>query len=114
MNVLHTRPQARVARRRGKTRAQILSPLGLVPRIKGVGIKGSQRVAAYALIVFEDEAHVWFEGQVGADENTTQSVRVLSEKRLAVLAMISRLEADIVSARLVARSGGTNNAVFIA
>lgn len=110
INGLHPRPLARLAVRCGKSFAQIRPPLFLVAREKRTRIKRSQRVAADALSVFQDETQFRLVGEIGADKNPTQSVGVFAVKRLAVLAEISRLQTNVISARLIAGASGTNGA----
>src|SRR6266850_3118876 len=64
MNLLHASPLAGITLRSGKTSAKARSPLGLVPRKKGMRIKSSQRISANSLAVFQYEAQFGLEGKV--------------------------------------------------
>lgn len=111
MNLLHSCPSVRIPRRRGKPRAQIRPPLRLVAREKSPRIQRAQGVTADALFVFQDETQFRLVGEVGPHKDSAQCVWVLPIKRFAVAAMISCLEANIVSPRLIARPGGTDRAI---
>src|SRR6266566_1836718 len=110
MNPLHPRPFARIALWSGKARAEARPPLLLVTGIEVARIERAERIAADPLLVLEDEAQLRLERQVRPDEQATQRVGVLPVNRLAILAVVARLEADIVSASLIAGGGGTNDA----
>jgi hypothetical protein len=107
MHLLHTSPAARVAFRCREARAQFRPPLRFVSGVEGAGLEGAQRVAAHALVVFEDETQVGFECEIGTNVDAAKRVRVLLIEGLAVLTMVSRLQADVIRVRLVTGSCGT-------
>ena len=101
-----------IASRRGKAPAQVRPPLGLVSGIERPGIEGAERIAAEALIVFEDESEVGLEGQVRPDVNAAERVGVFLVEELTVLAMVARLQAYVVRTRLVSGPGRTDDEIW--
>jgi len=64
------------------------------------------------LLVFQDEAELRFVGKIGTDKDPAQGIGVFAVKRLTILAIVSRLQADLVGPGLIAGAGGTNGAII--
>ena len=101
VDVLDRRPVGRVPLRRGKLRAQALTPVRLIACIESVRIQRAERVTANPLSVFENKAQLRLQGEVGADEYPSERIRIVTVERLAVLTVVSGLETDIVRTRFI-------------
>src|SRR5882672_5768480 len=112
MNVLHACPLSGIAGRRAIPGAQIGPPLRLVTSEKSARIECAQGIATDALLVFQNETQVGLISQIGADEDSAQRVGVFPVKGFAVLAIVSRFQADVVSSGLVARPSWANGAII--
>ena len=110
IHLLESRPGARIACRRRKTRAQARPPLLLVPVVEPARVESAERVPADTLIVFEDQAEFRFERQVGANVDAAERVGIVAIEGLAVPPVIAGLQAHVIRARLVARPCGTDDA----
>ncbi|MCW5556833.1 MAG: hypothetical protein KIT22_03190 [Verrucomicrobiae bacterium] len=69
-----------------------------------MGIQRPERIAAHAAVVLENQAQFRLKGEVGSDEDASESVRILPIKRLAVRAVVAGLEADVIGAGFIART----------
>ena len=58
--------------------------------------------------VLEDQAQVRLERQVRADVDAAERIGIFAIERFAVAAVIPGLEADMIGARLVARTGAAD------
>jgi hypothetical protein len=103
--VLRRRPASPIALRRRKTRAQSGPPFCVIPGVKGARVERTQCIAADAVVVFENEAQLRLEREVGADEDSAKRVGIVSVKGFAVLSIVPSLEADMVGALFVTGPG---------
>src|SRR5260221_8619664 len=72
-------------------------PLAIVPRVERLRIQRRQRVATHALIILQHQTQLRLISEIWANENSPQRVWVILVKRLAIPAMVTGLEADMVS-----------------
>src|SRR4029078_9244431 len=87
-----------------KSCTQLRSPFVLVAIVKGPRIGRGQGITANPVVIFTHQRRAGLEPQIRPDKDPPQSVRILSVKRLAVIALVARLEADEVRGRLVTRA----------
>ncbi len=72
-------------------------------------IKSTERITADAARVFEDETHVRLEGEVRANEDASQRIRVITVEGFSVFAVVPGLQANIAGAGFIFRPGIANS-----
>src|SRR3954471_11520295 len=110
MRLLNARPRGRIALGRWELSAKSRTPFRLVAPIKLARIERAKGIAADSLSVFKDETQIRLELKIGSDVDAAQSVRIIAVKWLAILAIVTGLETNVISAGLVARSGAADRA----
>src|SRR4051794_24732513 len=108
VRLLNARPGRGIPFRGAELRAKERTPFGFVTLIKRAGIERPEGIAADAVLVFENEAQIRLKRQIGSDVNPAKSIRIFPIEWLAIVAVIAGLEADVISAGLVAHPGATD------
>ena len=93
-------PSGRIALWHRELGAEFRSPLGLVTGVKLLRIQRAEGVAADALIILQDQAQFRLEGEIRADKDPAQRIRVVAIEWLAILAVVAGLETNVIRAGL--------------